>query len=607
MRSSILRRNTENIETINDRIVKEYFYMNNEVLLKEFTLIYNQCKQNTNSNVYQRVNSLNNKILRLMNNKISLQRNINYKYSSNNDFFLQMCIYTFNSLEEIEEFKYFNKITEKIIFPNNIELKNSYISEILDNLLKFNNINRPNSIDYSITLFIENVLIPILKRNNINKPVKANLTENGYYKNLLYESLKNFYKKITENEIVLQELNEITNEEGKDFSTILDQMETKITNIYRQTINNRNIIDEDDNIIDNRSENEYELQYEMGGDMESYIRGDTDVNNGSNNAGNIVGDGDIYNQVLARSMYDISAASETVSHIELNSNSCNKISKINIIKNIIYNTCGFIFDELYNVEKYNHIINIVRDEKNIQKFFDSLDKTNDKNTIYDKIYQQIEHSVEFESNMYNYFIDFLNNKANNKLSYINFINQMNHLNKDIDINDEKTRNEFVKSHIPYFLFFLIEKRKHYVENHLTTDLLNLKNILKDNKNVIKINSTYNIITKFIKKNDEKRTKLFEVKKKYEKENTNCYIFFCSICSVTECDPDESDPDDSNCPSKFFTVLNCGHSLHRECAREYSKTNKKSKVLKVLKNNEYVKCALCLIECPSCRKLSYIYY
>jgi hypothetical protein len=139
---------------------------------------------------------------------------------------------------------------------------------------------------------------------------------------------------------------------------------------------------------------------------------------------------------------------------------------------------------------------------------------------------------------------------------------------------------------------------------MKSDLINLQKCLNDPSN-LNIDDILNCVKDSVNTLDKLREEFF--KQKYQTgENKNCYIFFCSICSITECDPDESDPDERNDSFKFFTVLNCGHSLHRECARDHSKSNSQSKVITSLSTN-YVRCSLCLIECPMCRTKSYIYY
>jgi hypothetical protein len=217
--------------------------------------------------------------------------------------------------------------------------------------------------------------------------------------------------------------------------------------------------------------------------------------------------------------------------------------------------------------------------------------------------------------------DFTRKKFMNFVKKINYVIELPVMNQDSNSPSEKRRElqhldkklieSYMKGHIPYFLFFLIEKRNHYVDKNLMTDLNNLAKVLsQSNPNVNnsidnKMKEIYDCIKESIEMLNNIRTEFFA--QMYQSgEDKNCYIFFCNACCITECNPYPDDEDEKNESGKFFTVLNCGHSIHRDCAREHSKKNTKSRVLVSLKT-KYVDCALCAIECPVCRYMSYIYY
>lgn len=303
-----------------------------------------------------------------------------------------------------------------------------------------------------------------------------------------------------------------------------------------------------------------------------------------------------------------------IDHTDLNSNhftinnehTLENPKKDEIVKNIIYNLCGFIFDKTN--EKRNKITII--DESNIKdKYFDKL-KTCNYDKLIESLKYQIVLSMYFEINTYHLFNSIYDNdnyNFNEKLFIDNVKKLMKIPEKDYNTINASSIESYIKSHVNFFLFFFIEKRKHYVDNNFGTDMNNLSHILKqlypDLSN--KIDSDFANIIKCVKENIELlngiRTEFFA--QTYKEDNKDCFIFFCNACCTRKC---KEDQDDDNSPEDFFVLFTCGHSMHRDCARGHSKSNNKSAVLTSL-STKYIKCALCAIECPICRHISFIYY
>jgi len=541
--------------------INSYFYTDgnkNNVLYNIFRDIYNVAKQN--NEIKDIINKYNDEI----NNKLyKTKYPTTFYFPENFDYTFHLCIFLINTLELFSEFRHFKFIIDIISEYNRKNLYYYFLKLIFVYLI---DIRDQNNNKYIISKYINTVLVPLMNGTYTNLPamiprkIKISSKEEVY--NNYYKNLRLFYTLISNrlgiNRNVLSQIN-------NDNRTI-----ELLNDLDKMNIVIQNVIEKPENLV---------IPVIRNQDQE-------------------------LNEALRRSTFETRLTSEYITHIDINSNTYlilnnkYKENKLNIYKNIIYNLCGFIFH-------YNNKIKILDLTENKTKYFYNVNNSNDKKLVEMLKYQML-YSFYFELNIYHYFNSIIDNVENDfdKSSFIKLIKNLNHLDTKIHIDNVKSIERYIKSHIPYFLFFFIEKRKHYIENNMKSDLINLKKCLNDPSH-LNIDDILNCVKDSVNTLDKLREEFF--KQKYQTgENKNCYIFFCSICSITECDPDESDPDERNDSFKFFTVLNCGHSLHRECARDHSKSNSQSKVITSLSTN-YVRCSLCLIECPMCRTKSYIYY
>lgn len=339
-----------------------------------------------------------------------------------------------------------------------------------------------------------------------------------------------------------------------------------------------------------------------------------DFGNNGNNLNEIIDNGDReYQQALNNSLYETRIGGSYIYHIELNSaafvitdeNSEN--NKIDLIKNFLYNFCGFVFKRKKNK------ITIIDTREEQDDFFNSVTNSS-YDTLINILKLQVVYNMYFEINSYHMFNSLLDNseKDFNKKDFLMLVKRLSKIPEaDYKLINQSSTEHFIKSHMFRFLFFLLEKREHYTETNLEIDLNNLKRILiRENPNIIeKINNDFEMIIKCIKENlvllNRIRAEFFS--QVYQTgEDKNCFVFNCAaFCSSNECKSDDDD-DEDNDPQNYFTLLTCGHSMHRICARAHSQSNSKSRVLSSL-STKYVKCALCVIECPQCKHLSYIYY
>jgi hypothetical protein len=303
---------------------------------------------------------------------------------------------------------------------------------------------------------------------------------------------------------------------------------------------------------------------------------------------------------------------------------CDKNSiKIDIVKHILFNLNGYIFDK--NEKQYK----IIRHYDKMNNLDKNIEKLNDDELI-NFIKMQCILTYNFENYCYQIitdnFIDEkqyvqqneykdINNYRDINVSTSNLIdrNSFTKLIKKIYNNIEKfetdnfydlnisTYNDFMNTHIPFFIFYFIERREEYIKNYLKSDLETLN---KKIKNKLNIDEFIKCVLENIEKLNKKRFDFFKTKYKNNSDK-NCFMFHCSICLLTDECPNEDEDEDANDPSSYFVVLYCGHSLHRTCAKSWIKNKKLPNEQN--SNSKYINSVIIPLICPLCRQITFFYY
>lgn len=288
---------------------------------------------------------------------------------------------------------------------------------------------------------------------------------------------------------------------------------------------------------------------------------------------------------------------------------------------IIINLNRYIFkSDSYNYTLEGNILkcdkedtnfnNILKYESDITDFIDNLNINQINNLLF---YKHISNGFKFENKIYELLYNKFSSDSFNEDAFDNIISELKCIKYDKSDKSKKVdAKQYLKSHVSFYIFYHVYKRKHYVENNMERDL-NLLNELFHKYNTLKNNNHENIkinsIIKFVKNNylqpyksTNIRNKLFSLP-----YNNKCYIFNCSICMTGKnCEYDETDDFES-----YFMVTDCFHTFHRQCIEGFmSNNNNKTQKLGEMhikgKNKIFYIYNLYKLECQDCRLNTYIY-